>query len=136
VPGMSDRNARVYAAVLKIPRGKVATYGQVARMAGLGRLARQVGYALYALPANSSVPWHRVVNAQGAISARSVPGPEFDQRVRLELEGVRFGRLGRVPLALFQFEDGGISSSRQKSSGGASSLGVAKNSHKKIAGAQ
>ncbi|HEX5737868.1 MAG TPA: MGMT family protein [Hydrogenophaga sp.] len=102
---MSDRNARVYAAVLKIPRGKVATYGQIARMAGLGRLARQVGYALHALPASSSVPWHRVVNAQGAISRRSVPGPAFDQRVRLELEGVRFGRLGRVQLALFRYED-------------------------------
>ena len=100
---MCDRNARVYAAVLKIPRGKVATYGQIACMAGLGRMARQVGYALHTLPANSTVPWHRVVNAQGAISRRSIPGMESDQRIRLEMEGVRFGRLGRVQLALFGY---------------------------------
>ena len=58
--------SRIYAAARRIPRGRVATYGQVARVAGLPGRARQVGYAMYALAAGSTVPWHRVVNAQGS----------------------------------------------------------------------
>ncbi|NRF70274.1 MGMT family protein [Aquincola sp. S2] len=90
------RNARVYAVVQRIPRGRVLTYGQVAAAAGLGAMARQVGYALHALPDHSPVPWHRVVNARGEISRRSVPGAELEQRIRLELEGVKFDARGRV----------------------------------------
>ena len=90
------RNARVYAVVQRIPRGSVLTYGQVAAAAGLGPMARQVGYALHALPDHSPVPWHRVVNARGEISRRSVPGAELEQRIRLELEGVTFDAKGRV----------------------------------------
>ncbi len=64
--------SRIYAVVRQIPAGKVATYGDVARLAGFSRQARLVGYALHALPPHSTAPWHRVVNAKGGIStARS-----------------------------------------------------------------
>ena len=89
---------RIYAVVRKIPRGRVATYGQVAELAGLPRQARQVGYALAAL-GRERVPWHRVINARGEISPRSDPGPEQLQRVLLEREGVGFDANDRVALA-------------------------------------
>jgi len=79
----------------------VATYGQIAQMVGLGGLARQVGYALNALPARTTVPWHRVINARGEISRRRVFGAEIEQRIRLEAEGVRFNAAGCVSLADF-----------------------------------
>jgi methylated-DNA-protein-cysteine methyltransferase-like protein len=83
--------ARVYALVREIPRGRVATYGEVAVMLGVPRGARAVGWALRALPAAQSarVPWHRVVGAGGRISPRGGPGPQI-QRRRLRAEGVRF----------------------------------------------
>jgi methylated-DNA-protein-cysteine methyltransferase-like protein len=82
---------RVYAAVRAIPRGRVATYGQVAAMVGVPRGARAVGWALRALSRTEerSVPWHRVVGAGGRISPRGGPGPEL-QRRRLRMEGVTF----------------------------------------------
>ena len=89
---------RIYRVVRRIPRGRVATYGQVATLAGLPGRARQVGYALHALPSNSTVPWHRVVNAQGAVSRRSVAGAELVQQQLLAREGVRLDARGRVPL--------------------------------------
>jgi methylated-DNA-protein-cysteine methyltransferase-like protein len=103
---MLDRNSRVYAVVRRIPRGRVASYGQVAAWAGLGRQARQVGYALHALPKDSDIPWHRVVNAQGRVSPRSTHGPEMEQRIRLELEGVRFDAAGRVAMERFRWLEG------------------------------
>lgn len=92
---------RIYAVVRRIPRGRVASYGQVAGLAGLPGRARQVGYAMYALPQDTGVPWHRVVNAAGAISRRRVPGAELSQRMLLEREGVRFGSRGRISLEKF-----------------------------------
>jgi methylated-DNA-protein-cysteine methyltransferase-like protein len=92
---------RIQHVVSRIPRGRVATYGQVARLAGLPGQARLVGYALHALPARTHVPWQRVVNAQGAISIRS--GHETNQRRLLEREGVRFDSRGRISLASFQW---------------------------------
>lgn len=92
---------RIYAVVRRIPRGKVATYGQVARLARLPGRARQVGYAMHALPQGSTVPWQRVVNAQGKVSRRRVPGAELTQRMLLLREGVRFGGGGRISLALY-----------------------------------
>jgi methylated-DNA-protein-cysteine methyltransferase-like protein len=90
---------RIYAIVRRIPRGRVATYGQVAALAGLAGHARQVGYALHALPSGTAVPWHRVINAAGAVSLRADPGDELTQRQRRELEGVGFDLRGRVKLA-------------------------------------
>lgn len=94
---------RIYAAVKKIPRGRVATYGQVASLAGLGRHARQVGYALHALPEGIKVPWHRVINAKGEVSARSSGDHDRLQRVLLEKEGVLFSMNGRVALEKYRW---------------------------------
>jgi len=90
---------RIYAVVRAIPRGRVATYGQVARLAKLGRQPRLVGYALAALPEDAKVPWHRVVNAQGRVSLRSTEGWDRLQRALLEREGVVFDERGRIDLA-------------------------------------
>ncbi len=93
---------RIYAVVRRIPRGRVATYGQVAALAGLPGHARRVGYALSAVVEGSTVPWHRVVNAQGGISTRSEgPGGTVSQRLRLEREGVEFDEGGRASLERF-----------------------------------
>jgi methylated-DNA-protein-cysteine methyltransferase related protein len=96
--GGAGSYARIYAVVRRIPRGRVATYGQVATLAGLPGHARQVGYALHALPAGTAVPWHRVINAAGAVSLRAWPGDELTQRQLLEEEGVGFDLRGRVRL--------------------------------------
>jgi methylated-DNA-protein-cysteine methyltransferase-like protein len=82
----------------------VATYGQVASLAGLAGHARQVGYALHALPDGTVVPWHRVVNAGGRISSRAVPGAELIQQILLEREGIQLDARGRVPLARVQWK--------------------------------
>ena len=74
----------------------MATYGQVAQLAGLAGHARQVGYALSALE-NENVPWHRVLNVRGEISPRD-PACARQQRRCLEAEGVRFDERGRVSL--------------------------------------
>jgi len=94
----------IYRVVRRIPAGKVATYGQVAAVAGFATGARLVGYALYALPGGSSVPWHRVVNAHGALSLlRSSPASGVEQRIRLTGEGVEFDARGRVVLKKHQW---------------------------------
>lgn len=93
--------ARIWKVVRRIPKGRVATYGQVAQLAGLPRQARLVGYALHALPEAKQVPWQRVVNAQGRISARGLSEYETLQRQRLEREGIRFDARGRIDLARF-----------------------------------
>ena len=88
----------IYSLVRKIPRGKVATYGQIARALGMPRGARTVGWAMHDCP--DDVPWHRVVNAQGKISARPTLG-FIAQRARLKAEGVRFDREGKIDLEKF-----------------------------------
>jgi methylated-DNA-protein-cysteine methyltransferase-like protein len=93
---------RIYAEVRKVPRGKVATYGQIAMLAGLEGQARQVGYAMAAVPSSSAIPWHRVINAEGRVSMRSEgPGGTIIQQQLLEREGVAFDAGGRVSLARF-----------------------------------
>lgn len=94
------RYERIWRVVRRIPRGRVATYGQIAVLAGIPRGARQVGYALHALRDGSGVPWHRVLNARGAVSLRS-GGHDVTQRLRLEREGVRFDAGGRTDLNRF-----------------------------------
>jgi methylated-DNA-protein-cysteine methyltransferase related protein len=99
---------RIYAVVSRIPRGRVATYGQVARLAGLGGQARLVGYALSALDDRSRIPWHRVINAEGRISARRDGGAaETVQCLRLKRERVRFDARGSIPLERFRWRPRG-----------------------------
>src|SRR5438105_2846208 len=101
MPRATERYRRFYAVVERVPRGRVATYGQVAALAGLPRHARLVGYALQVLPADSYVPWHRVVNAKGQVSPRAnALGHEDLQEQLLRREGVRFEG-GAIPLARF-----------------------------------
>jgi len=95
--------ADIYAVVARIPAGRVATYGQVAELAGHSGYARQVGYALSA-GNDKTLPWHRVVNGQGRISQRTDGGPgDMIQRLRLEEEGIEFDGQGRIPLKRFQW---------------------------------
>jgi methylated-DNA-protein-cysteine methyltransferase-like protein len=101
-PRAASSYDKIYAAVRKIPRGRVATYGSIARLAGLPRQARLVGYALHALPPGSSLPWHRVINAQGKLSLARVNGAAgITQRLLLEREGVRVDAANRVSLARY-----------------------------------
>lgn len=86
-------------AVAAIPRGRVASYGQVAEMAGLPGRARMVGRVLSLLPPDSAVPWQRVVNARGEISLPDDRGRR--QREHLEAEGVAFTASGRIDLRRF-----------------------------------
>ena len=101
--GSPSSYERIYTVVRRIPRGRVATYGQVARLANLPGGARQVGYALYALDDDAAVPWQRVINARGELSPRALAGMELVQRQLLEAEGVRFDARGRADLARFQW---------------------------------
>jgi methylated-DNA-protein-cysteine methyltransferase-like protein len=96
---LSPRYQAIYSTVRRIPRGRVASYGQVAAEAGLINAARQVGYALHALPNGSTVPWHRVLNAKGCISLRDHHA--LTQRMLLIREGVRFDARARVDLVRF-----------------------------------
>ncbi|HEY5656170.1 MAG TPA: MGMT family protein [Myxococcota bacterium] len=93
--------ARIYAVIRRIPPGRVATYGQVAALAGMPNQARQVGYALHALPEEEAVPWHRVINAQGRVSTRAEPFEESIQRQLLEREGLCFDSSGRIDLGRY-----------------------------------
>ncbi|MFT5299822.1 MAG: methylated-DNA-protein-cysteine methyltransferase-like protein [Mariniblastus sp.] len=85
----------------QIPSGRVASYGQIAKLAGIPRNARQVGAVLRALPRKSDTPWHRIVNSNGEIAARGNPQAEAYQRIKLEEEGVTFTELGRVSINQF-----------------------------------
>ncbi len=95
---------RIYAVVRRIPEGRVATYGQVASLAGLPGHARQVGYALHALSEGHDVPWQRVINAQGRVSPRGEEGWDGYQRHLLEEEGVVFDLGGKVDLSRYRWQ--------------------------------
>lgn len=101
-PAPDNRNQRVWRVVMAIPAGRVVTYGQIAALAAVPGPTgpRQVGYALAALAADSLVPWQRVLNARGQISARDTPGGRR-QRELLEAEGVLFDLEGRVDLGRY-----------------------------------
>lgn len=99
---------RIYDVAKRIPRGRVATYGQIAHMMGMPKAARQVGYAMAALGRGAprpDVPWHRVVNAKGE---SSIGGEQIE---RLKAEGVVFDANGRIDLRCFgwqEIEEGGL----------------------------
>jgi methylated-DNA-protein-cysteine methyltransferase-like protein len=88
---------RIYGVVRQVPSGRVATYGQIAAIAGRCT-PRMVGYAMAAVPYGSDIPWHRVLNSQGKSSLRG-QGADI-QRQMLEAEGVRFDESGRVDLSV------------------------------------
>jgi methylated-DNA-protein-cysteine methyltransferase-like protein len=92
---------RIYRVVRHIPKGRVATYGVVARLAGRPGAARTVGWALSALPEESDVPWWRVLNAAGRISLSGADHGSVVQRALLLREGVKFAPGGAVNLAAF-----------------------------------
>lgn len=95
---------RVYALVRQVPCGRVVTYGQVAALLGKPQGARAVGYALRYLPAESDVPWHRVINHRGQISPRYPAAGPWLQRLLLEQEGVVFDAQGTVDLARYRWQ--------------------------------
>ncbi|MCG2573042.1 MGMT family protein [Acinetobacter sp. ME22] len=90
--------------VAQIPDGKVATYGQVAKMAGLPRHARLVGKVLQNLESGSQIPWHRVINAQGKISLSQLDAKGNNiQALKLQQEGIMV-IAGRVKLSQYQWQ--------------------------------
>ena len=96
-----DKNLflRIYELVRQVPRGCVASYGQIAEIVGPGCDARTVGYAMAGTPEGSDIPWQRIVNREGKIS---LPGPGGQiQRMRLEAEGVAFDARNRIDMAHF-----------------------------------
>jgi methylated-DNA-protein-cysteine methyltransferase-like protein len=110
-PSCSRTFQSIWRVVGRVPRGRVATYGQIARMAGLPGAARTVGWALGALPDGArvggrAVPWHRVINAAGTISPRAsdAGGEGGRQARRLRSEGVRVSRAGRIDLGRFGWD--------------------------------
>jgi methylated-DNA-protein-cysteine methyltransferase-like protein len=97
---------KIYALVRRIPKGRVATYGQIARLAGIGPQPRRVGYALGILSdEDGDVPWQRVVNAKGEISARWDPDAIDRQRSLLLEEGIQFDAKGRIDLTRFSWQE-------------------------------
>ncbi len=103
-PGEAQRE--IYAVIRRIPHGRVATYGQVAALAGLPRRARLVGQSLRSTPEGmEEVPWQRVINAQGTVSPRGGLGwEEGYQRHLLEEEGVVFSKSGKIDLDRFGWD--------------------------------
>lgn len=88
--GNSENYQLIWQTVRQIPKGKVATYGEIAKLSGLIGQARLVGYALHDLPRNSDVPWHRVINSKGKISLPKANGGYAKQKHLLKWEGVVF----------------------------------------------
>jgi len=94
----------IYDVIRGIPRGRVATYGQIADLAGISGQPRRVGYALSALPPESGVPWQRVINAQGKISFPPGSAHAKLQRRLLKQEGIALDSSGRVNLAVYRWQ--------------------------------
>ena len=98
--------SRIYRIVKQIPKGKVATYGQIAALAGIPGGARQVGYALHNLKDNNDVPWYRVINSKGQISQLPDPMSINLQNQLLLSEGIEFNDKGVITLSKFQWYPG------------------------------
>lgn len=92
----------VYRVVVLIPRGRVMTYGQIATILGAPRASRAVGYAMRACP--KGIPWQRVINGKGQISARTEVERPILQRMMLEREGVRFDKTDTCDLERLRWE--------------------------------
>lgn len=111
-PEAEGPRALILATVARIPIGKVATYGQIATLAGFPGHARQVGYALHALPEGSDPPWHRVIGAPGRIGFRRESLEWSLQRALLEAEGVEVSPGGAISLHRYQWRPVGGASPR------------------------
>lgn len=97
---------QIYEVVRQIPYGQVATYGQIAELAGLPRQARLVGYALFRATDDAlEVPWHRVINAKGEVSMSPFrEGMDYIQRSLLESEGIEFEENGKLSLNRYRWQ--------------------------------
>ena len=110
-PAPKSSHVALWDIVRQVPRGMVATYGQIAAEVP-GTTARMAGYALAALPdeladGRAAVPWHRIVNARGEISLPSGSDGHSEQRRRLEAEGIEFDARGRIPLRQYRWDPDG-----------------------------
>lgn len=106
--------ARVYSLVARIPRGRVATYGQIARILGAPRSARIVGWAMHDSPEGAGIPCHRVIQHGGTCSPNFRVGDPGAQRRLLEKEGVGFLLDGRVDLEAHQWNPWGEAAARRR----------------------
>jgi methylated-DNA-protein-cysteine methyltransferase-like protein len=98
-------SSRVKTAIKRIPEGKVATYGQIASIAGNYRAARQVAWILHSSSEKDNLPWHRVINRKGEISLK--PGCGFEkQKQLLQKEGIKFDKKNRINLGRFLWNPG------------------------------
>ncbi|MCC6624607.1 MAG: MGMT family protein [Deltaproteobacteria bacterium] len=100
--------ARVYAVVSMVPAGRVTTYGDVGTILGSPRVARQVGWALAALPPDTRVPWQRVINAHGTVSWRGELARAALQEALLRAEGVAIDERGRLDLPALRWHYPGV----------------------------
>ena len=91
-----ERLQRLWQAISAIPAGRVCSYGDVARLAGIPNGARQTAWALRQLAPDTRIPWHRVINAQGRVAMPEGSRGWREQRKRLRREGVTFGANGRI----------------------------------------
>jgi methylated-DNA-protein-cysteine methyltransferase-like protein len=99
-----DRKQRIWQVIAAIPKGRVCSYGGIAKLAGLGNGARQTAWALRYLPRDTKIPWHRVINAQGKISMPVGSRGYREQRKRLKSEGVTFNESGRLASKTFWWQ--------------------------------
>ena len=99
---MTPFTENVVEIIRSIPEGKVATYGQIARLAGSPRAARQVVRALHSMSKKYHLPWHRVINAKGQIALQDDESYQ-EQRLSLEAEGVEIGLNGVIDLERYQW---------------------------------
>lgn len=97
------RSERIWQTIGDIPRGKVASYGQIAEIAGIPRGARQTAYALRQLPRGHTLPWHRVITASGRIAFDAGTRPYKEQVKRLKMEGVAVQK-GRVDMRAYRWQ--------------------------------
>jgi len=101
---MSPFYEAVYTIVRRIPRGRVMTYGQIATLLGCPRAARAVGYAMHASGRHDDVPWQRVINGRGRISARNEVQRPLIQKILLEAEGVLFDETECCDLSRYRWD--------------------------------
>lgn len=99
----TDFTKKVIASIKEIPRGKVATYGQIARVAGKPQGSRGVAWILHSSSVTQDLPWHRVINSKGKISFPEMTESWVKQKRLLEKEGVEFKDGGAIDLKIFQW---------------------------------